>query len=122
MIRCIHTKCKYPDCDFTCEMDRDDIIKMLQEQIESLLVDRETLRGVLWNLYKDAGRIGEYLSPEREFNSACIQACKFGYVDCIHNPEYLRKYHTKWWVELGMPTECRSDCTEDNFCYDDEDK
>lgn len=119
MIRCIHNKCKYPNCDFTCEKDRDDIIKMLQKQIEELLEDRETLRGILWNLYKDAGRIGEYLSPEREFDNACAEVCAHGYTDCIHNPEYLRRYHPEYWVELGMPTECKND----EYCYyDDEDK
>ena len=49
---------------------------------------------------------------------ACEKVCLHGYDDCIHNPEYLRRYHPEYWVELGMPTECNP-----NECYyDDEDK
>ena len=121
MIKCVHPKCKYPRCDFTCGLNSNDIIKMLQKRIDELLEVRETLRGKLWNLYEDAGRLGDYLSPDREFNNACAKACKFGYIGCIHNPEYLRRYYPEYWVEIGMPTECE-ECIDERCVYDDEDK
>lgn len=119
MVKCIHTKCQYPKCDRTCGLGSNSIIKMLQEQIEELLVERALLRGKLYNIYNESRQIHEYLNPENNFNEACAKVCAHGYTDCIHNPEYLRRYHPEYWVELGMPTECKND----EYCYyDDEDK
>ena len=121
MIRCIYDECQYPDCDFTCEKDRDDIIKMLQERRDELLLERQSLVASILSVEKaarDACRGYGFRDNEYE---ACAKVCQFGYVDCIHNPEYLRRHHPEYWIKLGMPTECE-DCSDERCAYDDEDK
>ena len=121
MIRCIHNECQYPDCDFTCEMDRDDIIKMLQERRDDLLSQIEKSR-ILLSVVESAAR-SACMSLQGSCNEyeACAKVCQFGYVDCIHNPEYLRRHHPEYWIKIGMPTECE-DCSDERCAYDDEDK
>ena len=55
--------------------------------------------------------------------------CKFGEVDCIYDPAYIRATYPGWYAKLygdKTPEEaakegCNS-CTEQYYRYDDEDK
>ena len=118
MIRCEFNECRYPECNFTCEMDTDDIILMLEQRIAELLQEKEETRKMLRELRISTNRLANSLSAQCDEDVACAKACLHGYTDCIHNPEYLRRWHTDYWKKLGMPTSC-----DPNECYyDDEDK
>lgn len=118
MIRCIYDECQYPDCDFTCEKDRDDIIKMLQERRDELLAERQVWRNHLSKVESAVHSMDFVVRFNTDEVRTCEKTCLHGYDDCIHNPEYLRRYHPEYWIKIGMPTEC-----DPNECfYDDEDK
>ena len=55
-----------------------------------------------------------------------IPSCPYGYMDCVSDPAYIRRYNPEWWEELGMPTECSQAKYFEEGCscqwYDDEDK
>jgi hypothetical protein len=46
-------------------------------------------------------------------------SCKFGYEDCVYDPNYIKYHYPDWYKSLGSPTECKC---EDGNGYDDEDK
>ena len=118
MIRCIYDECQYPDCDFTCEKDRDDIIKMLQERRDELLAERQVWRNHLSKVESAVHSMDFAVRFNTDEVRTCEKTCLHGYDDCIHNPEYLRRHHPEYWIKIGMPTEC-----DPNECfYDDEDK
>ena len=119
MVRCRYDDCRYPDCEFTCKKDRDEIILMLQERIKELNEDRRKMFQDITTLMSGLNRLTRGL-PQSYMDeyAACAKVCLHGYCDCVNNPEYLRRHHTEYWIEEGMPTEC-----DPNECYyDDEDK
>ena len=61
---------------------------------------------------------------------AYTPTCRFGYMNCIHDPAYIHCYYEKWFHELygnKTPAEAAADkegcllCKYGNY-YDDEDK
>lgn len=65
-----------------------------------------------------------------------ISVCPRGYVDCIHDPAYIKHHYPDWYKELygdltpkeailvesGCKERFENDPDEKYYCYDDEDK
>lgn len=72
--------------------------------------------------------------PTRSLFQAYIPTCPRGYVDCIHDPAYLKVFHPEYYQDLyGSLTPKQAseqtcsklvleDPDEEYYCYDDEDK
>jgi hypothetical protein len=52
--------------------------------------------------------------------------CKFGIMDCIHDPGYLWRFHHEWYIELYGDVDPSTvegcEYCDDGSEYDDEDK
>lgn len=129
MIKCIHDECCWPECDKTCGLTptgnyeagssaEESPIHHLQCRIDELLAANEEFRQKTMAAKMIVRSLEKSLWIPTEEEVAYEKVCLHGWVDCIHNPEYIRRNYPEWWVELGMPTEC----TEESCYYDDEDK
>lgn len=134
MIKCIYDECQWPKCDKTCGMvppgdypfgvcHEEKLIYHLQQRISKLNAELRNLRldAVALNnvINKNLLRIINPLTNlDAEFECRCAETCLHGYIDCVHNPEYIRRNYPEWWIELGMPIFC----DPEKCCYDDEDK
>ena len=129
MIKCIHDECCWPECDKTCGLTptgnyeagssaEESLIHHLQCRIDELLAANEEFRQKIMAAKMIVRSLEKSLWIPTEEEVAYEKVCLHGWVDCIHNPEYIRRNYPEWWVELGMPTEC----TEESCYYDDEDK
>ena len=126
MIKCIHDECCWPECDKTCgfalpsneHAPEATLIYYLQERISELLAENKELRQKFTAAKMIVRSLDKALWIPTEEEIAYEKVCLHGWVDCVHNPEYIRRNYPEWWVELGMPTEC----TEESCYYDDEDK
>lgn len=127
MIKCVHDECKWPECDKTCgfvptgdyvigSSAEERLIYHLQERIAELLAEREGTRAMLHEVERVVRQTTRQCSWGYDEDEACSKVCKYGYTDCVNNPEYMRRFHPECWIEDGMPTECE-ECH-----YDDEDK
>lgn len=127
MIKCVHLECQWPECDKTCGMvptgdyvigssAEEQLIYHLQERINQLLDDRAEMKLLLTDVQRTTALALKPLAWDYDEARACAAVCQHGYTDCVNNPEYERRNHTKYWVEEGMPTSC------EECCYDDEDK
>ena len=129
MIKCIYDECQWPECDKTCGLTptgdyslgscpEEGLIYHLQEQIKELLKANDKLKQQFIAARSAVRHLNASLSvPSYDY----AKFCQFNYNDCVYNPEYIRRNHPDWWVELGMPIDCPN-CTEESCCYDDEDK
>ena len=132
MLKCKYDECCWPECDKTCGLvppgdyavgscPEEGLIYHLQTKLRNAEVQAAAARVFANRVKNEANLIIESVSkPDYE----C--ACPYGYMDCVYDPGYIRKYHSEWWVELGMPTTCGESCggKEGGYCshYDDEDK
>lgn len=130
MIKCVYDECQWPECDKTCGLAptgdyeagssaEERLIYHLQHRVDELLAENAELRQKFEVARSCVRQINNIYIPNH-IEKRLVKGCKFGYEDCIHNPEYIRYHYPDWWVELGMPVDCPN-CNEDN-CYDDEDK
>jgi hypothetical protein len=124
MLKCKFEHCQYPNCDGEdCEVPIGGLLAYMcaelahQREIPEQMF-RKAMASPVGSLRDELSR---FLPPEYE------TACPYGYLDCISDPAYIRKYHPQWWIELGRPTIC--ECGQRLFdkgkeCryYDDEDK
>lgn len=122
MIKCRYIECQYPDCGKTCGMtdDLSLLVAHLQERIKNMKNTQKALSTDIYNMRYTLTRLLDNVTKSftKEEYIACAQTCLHGYPDCVHNPEYLRRYYPNYWEEIGMPTEC----IESECYYDDEDK
>ena len=117
MLKCVHNECQWPECDKTCGLapegdyilgtsPEEPLIYHLQKRVEELLKANKELKQQFTVARSIVNKLDQSLMVLPETEEACIKACKFGFYDCIHNPEYIRRNYPDWWVDLGMPTEC----------------
>lgn len=127
MIKCIHDKCQWPECDKTCGMvpTGDYVVGSCAEE------------ELIYHLQKELDRANASLAAVINHANAMINSlksisvvpecgyeptCPYGYVDCVYDPAYLREYNFDYWVECGMPTGCGESVCENGEWYDNEDK
>ena len=131
MIKCIHDECRWPECDKTCGLvpsgdyavgssAEEKLIYHLQHRNDELLAEIAELRQRMTSIQIALDKICRGFNTPIDKVKRLSKACKFGYVECIHNPEYIRRNYPDWWIELGMPIDCPN-CEEGDY-YDDEDK
>ena len=132
MIKCIHDECQWPECDKTCGLvpsgdytvgssAEEKLIYHLQHRNDELLAEISELRQVMTSTKIALDKIYRgFNAPLTDKVKRLSKGCKFGYIECIYNPEYIRYNDPDWWVDLGMPIDC-PDCKEGEL-YDDEDK
>ena len=113
----------YPMCGKTCGLSLEELLWRKNQQIRDLKHDMLTVKThQLLTIEKSLHAARTILSKMDDY----IPTCPYGYIDCVSDPAYIRRYNPKWWEELGMPTECSQAkyYEEDCSCqwYDDEDK
>lgn len=113
MRKCLYEKCQFPNCERTCGLSLEELIVSLQSEIQKLTSERKTMLLYFTNINQysklSMDKFNTYENEMREH-------CKEGYCDCVNNPWYLRKFHSDYWKEIGMPTKC-AECY-----YENEDK
>ena len=127
MIKCIHNSCCWPSCEKTCGMVPDQeayirgernetaLIEYLQTQLRNAEMQATAARIFANRVKSEADRIIESVSkPDYE------RVCPYGYMDCVYDPGYLRKYHLSTWVAMGMPTTCGDTCGGKDGGYSNE--
>ena len=131
MIKCIHEECRWPECDKTCGLVpaeknypvgaslEEGLIYHLQGRIGELKAELAECHRLMSQVRINARQIDRALIMPPSYDNY-ERACKYGYVDCVCDPGYIRKHHLEWWKDLGMPTTC--DECENGSEYDDEDK
>ena len=74
--------------------------------------------------------------PKHSLFQDYIPLCPRGYVDCISDPAYIKRYHPSWYKEIygdmtpeealfdkgGCMDRFKNDPDMEYYCYDDEDK
>lgn len=129
MVKCVHNECQWPECDKTCGLvptgdyeagssAEESLIHHLQCRIDELLTANKELRQKITAAKMIVRSFDRNLYIPTEEDIACSKVCLYGRADCVYNPEYIRRNDPEWWVELGMPTECK----EESCYYYDEDK
>lgn len=131
MIRCIHEECRWPECDKTCGLvpaeenysvgasSEEGLIYHLQERISALKAELAECHRLMTQARMNAHQIDRALIVPSSYDNY-ERVCKYGYMDCVCDPGYIRKHHLEWWKDLGMPITC--DECKDGSGYDDEDK
>ena len=133
MIKCIHDKCCWPECDKTCGLvptgdyvagssEYEPLIKHLIEETTNLKTQLDSVNFWVSAALKDITHFRlnlENAQSESDTNDY-VPTCPHGYYDCVYDPAYIRKYYPNWWKDLGMPTSCKN--CPDGERYDDEDK
>lgn len=72
--------------------------------------------------------------PTRSLFQAYVPTCPRGYIDCIHDPAYIKAHHPEYYQNLygdltpeqasmkSCQKRVKEDPNEEYYCYDDEDK
>lgn len=131
MIKCIYEECQWPECEKTCGLVpaeenypvgaslEEGLIYHLQGRIGELKAEIAECHRLMTQARINARQIDRALITPTDFDNY-PRACKYGYLDCVCDPGYIRKHYPDWWKDLGMPTTC--DECKDGSGYDDEDK
>ena len=123
MLKCKHNEdCSlYPHCGHTCGIPLEELLWAKCHRIRDLEFRMKQANFQVTQIQRACLAARTELDKEDY-----IPTCPYGYMDCVSDPAYIRKYNPKWWEELGMPTECSQAkyYEEDCSCqwYDDEDK
>ena len=124
MLKCKYNEdCSlYPHCGHTCGVPVEELLRMKSQRIRDMEHVVNDLVGYQVRLMEQALYKVKDLTRKPDY----IPSCPYGYMDCVSDPAYIRKYNPEWWEKLGMPTECSQAkyYEEDCSCqwYDDEDK
>lgn len=131
MIKCIHEECQWPECEKTCGLVpaeenypvgaslEEGLIYYLQGRIGELKTELAECKAIMCDWHRNLNKLAHTIKVP----NACDdyeRVCKYGYMDCVCDPGYIRKHYPDWWKDLGMPITC--DECEDGSGYDDEDK
>ena len=131
MIKCIYEECRWPECDKTCGLVpteknysvgvslEESLIYHLQGRISELKAELAECHQLMAQARINAHQIDKALIVPSSYDNY-ERVCKYGYMDCVCDPGYIRKHHLEWWKDLGMPITC--DECKDGSGYDDEDK
>ena len=129
MIKCVHDSCCWPHCNKSCGMVPTDnnniegglLIRHLQDQLVQTKADMASVRSTVQQIAAKVSHAAETLST-----GSYERVCPYGYMDCVYDPGYLRKYHLSTWAAMGMPISCGETCggKDGGYCnkYDWEDK
>lgn len=123
MLKCKYEYCQYPNCN------GEDCGLSIKELLAYMCAELAHQREIPQQMFNTAmaSPVGQMRNELARFVPGdYTPTCSYGYVDCISDPAYIRKYHNNWWIELGRPTRCECDKEDEDavFCpyYDDEDK
>ena len=124
MLKCKYEHCQYPNCNGeNCGVPVEELLAYMcaelahQREIPRQMYNK-AMASTIGNIRGELSRfLPEAYKPE----------CPYGYMNCISDPAYIRRWHNEWWIDLGRPTVCNCGAkyfAKEEECpyYDDEDK